>query len=540
MGGRPPEWPRQSSGGYRVAKREHRPMVEDPRPVLRHRPSSAWRVGFMLYDGWPAQEGSSEAPKIPRSSHSQLTPALLLEEAHSVRPEPALPVRSASWMARYPAWWTEADTPVPDAAVITPAAAPALEAAAPAAPLPLNPQVPKRLQVPNRLNAREDRAFEAPPTCSPAPHSPAQQNIAASPAPAPMQRVAAETQTTTASAPRWRGAFMPCLKRPAKVVTAMSATSKVGAALRKEATFRKQLVAARRRRLEAIVAGGDPADAPIEVVPRPQLARRSTNLDEQFEPVGEGDASTDGGWSGGQRGVTDGPDESEGLGAAEFADRALEIAQRFLGSTLGEHFVDAASGQPEPRAFDLREIGSKRSTSAAQLRVARAAASVAAAAMETSDRERRVNLSDAFPLTQGVEMGDWRPDALTDGDYQEPRDLEAVGAAVARFGLHETHNESERREAAQGRSVPPPASHADWAKTGSGSSMAMGPQNAARASAVWEIDVTSLRGSAQKAKTEVIDAEQGQGQRCSERLLRPRPAPGARRSHSGWTMEFKM
>ena len=72
----------------------------------RPRPSSAWRHGYMLYDGWPAQEGGPESShNARRSSHSLINPAVTLEDAAAHQaPEPP---RAASWVARYPAWWAE-------------------------------------------------------------------------------------------------------------------------------------------------------------------------------------------------------------------------------------------------------------------------------------------------------------------------------------------------------------------------------------------------------------------------------------------------
>ena len=86
----------------------------------KKKPSSAWRHGYMLYDGWPAQEGGPESShNTRRSTHSLIAPAVTLEDA-AARPEPEPPVdaRAASWAARYPAWWTEGQTVAKAATII--------------------------------------------------------------------------------------------------------------------------------------------------------------------------------------------------------------------------------------------------------------------------------------------------------------------------------------------------------------------------------------------------------------------------------------
>ena len=72
-------------------------------------------------------------------------------------------------------------------------------------------------------------------------------------------------------------------ERPAAAPVA----SKVGAALRKDAALRKQLVAARRRRLAAIVAGASPEDAPIDpsAVGHPGRAPQGGSV--AFEALGD-------------------------------------------------------------------------------------------------------------------------------------------------------------------------------------------------------------------------------------------------------------
>lgn len=118
---------------------------------------------------------------------------------------------------------------------------------------------------------------------------------------------------------------MACMRVPPKKhkPAAAPATSRVGAALRREAAYRNELAAARRRRLEAVIAGAHPDDAPISTVPA------SLRLDTaRWHEV-----------------VAPSPRRAEG--EADEADEAdaIGIAQRFLGSSFGAQFVAAAEGQ---------------------------------------------------------------------------------------------------------------------------------------------------------------------------------------------------
>ena len=529
---------------------------------MRHRPSSQWRNGFMLYDGWPAQEGGTDCRQNERrSTHSLLSPAVVLDEVAVVAP-PA-PSTSASWAARYPAWWTEA-----------------AEAHIPAIPAETAPPTRVVGFKPNYPCA--DTAPAQQPPCPPQTQDHNREPVTAKPPPPPQQqqpRQSAEMQTQTDATrrPPLRSPLMPCM-RPTRTVAAPAA-SKVGSTLRKEAALRKQLVAARRRRLEAVVSGSDPQDAPIDTVRRSPRAAALAAYDRQLSPSGSareaageaaGEAASE---AAGER-IGEATVDAAGarLGDGEdIAQAAIDIAQRFLGSSLGGYFLDAAQGAHQPRAFSVHEHEESRPTAAAELRVARAAASVAAIVLDRNDSSS----CGAGELVVGAEAGE--QDAAAVGEarewmaagkaagYEEESgaqstaaaddgfaafadfgadagdgapDYAAIDAAVARFGLHETVDEDERRAAASGMRVPPPPSQADWMShgvTGNAEPAFPAAEVAAvpRAPSVWEVDIAPLRGKAPPP------AEEARPRR-SERMLRPRPAAGGRRSHAGWSAEFEL
>ena len=48
-----------------------------------HKPSHAWRTGWLLYEGWPAQEGGTDSEHRQRDSHDLLRPAHSFGDAGS-------------------------------------------------------------------------------------------------------------------------------------------------------------------------------------------------------------------------------------------------------------------------------------------------------------------------------------------------------------------------------------------------------------------------------------------------------------------------
>lgn len=372
---------------------------------LRPKPSTRWRNGYMLYGGWPAQEGGPESGQNgERSSYSLIAPAMSLEdaqkEAQRQASKPAVVVdnaRAASWAARYPAWWTEAsiDVPPSTSAQGDAAASPSASTSAAAADAPLSPPCPPRTS--------NDEA-------EPPPQEP-QSQAAPQPPPSSSAPDAASSRRMSQGKkkpPPVRSALMPCMrpsKQPQQPPVAAPAVSKVKETLRKEAALRKQMAAARRRRLEAIVGrGAAPEDVPIEINPRAAVHRRDEGDAQRrmqeaslapeetgwglgacawgAPPSSPGGGGGSGGGRYGREPVSSGllPPLSSGL---EEADAAIEIAQRFLGSSLGGHFVDAASGEAHPRPLTL-SAEEAMPTANAQLRIARASASVAATMLDGS------------------------------------------------------------------------------------------------------------------------------------------------------------
>lgn len=188
----------------------------------------------MMYDGWPAQEGGTDSGRHPRrDSHDALQPA----------------ERSASGI--YPAWWPvdeEEPEPRPKTApgsTSAPAAAPETTVAAEKAPV------------------TKDASTE---TVAPAKPSTGTSTQATAPADAkahggkqPAETSNKQTQTARGSEPRLRKLrqpLMPCMKAPPQqnVSRKPPTRSRVAAELKREAVLRSQLEAARRHRLQAMVA----------------------------------------------------------------------------------------------------------------------------------------------------------------------------------------------------------------------------------------------------------------------------------------------
>ena len=523
------------------------------------KPSSRWRQGALMdgASGWPASEGTTVTH---RGIVDQWAPNETMESADPASPDASPP--SVIWTARYPAWWPseppEAPKPVAAAqkagGATTAARRP--EAARPAArPVDVEDDVP---------GASYSEHTVSPP-----------------PPPPETKTIATQTAVKTKGNKPKRSPMMPCMRQAAPAPETRSvgapATSKVGLALRREAALKKQLDGARRRRLEAIVSGQDPDEAPIvptttrerALVAAPGSSARTTTAAEQ------------------QRLQDAGLDEAEA---------ALVIAQRFLGSSIGGYFTDTAAGSQQPRPFDLSETPKSYAPAAggrgtAGVRVTAAAAGAAASMVD-----------DAPYVTEETELILAVPrspvKAEPDG-MSAPRSLDAVESAVSRYGLHDADDPIEvrqmraaaaagvarafeqdetprpqsydpaydpvpapvppRKEAAAAEypmvmsTVPPdtfeePAWRPAATATTSRSTCAAtscGPHLAESGSAVrntaWEIDISELRKPASPTKedAEMREAEQ----RARERSEGLRPKPGARegrRSHSGWMAEFVM
>ena len=158
--------------------------------------------------------------------------------------------------------------------------------------------------------------------------------------------------------------------------------------------MKKQREAARRRRLEAIVAGARPDDVPIPVSEggRQQFGRaakgtREQSTDSAYDASGIAPADVLAEGPGARR-VTADEDATAGLDAA---DAALSIAQRFLGSSFGDHFLDSAEGVSRPRPFSLHD-GQQRPAAGAHraiagLRLSGIAAGAAAAMLPADESD---------------------------------------------------------------------------------------------------------------------------------------------------------
>ena len=207
--------------------------------TIKAKPSASWRSGFMLYQGWPAQEGGTDSNREASSSSDIFLPReVVAHGVTSARPEVPLPPR-VPWPNRYPAWWTEMSVPEP-----TPKAKASSPTEAEAQPTARCPTTSKAAAA-----AATEPAATEPTACAPA-----------------ATTVATQTQTsvtraTVASRPA-RSPLMPCMRNAPpsrkKAPTAKPRVESIVALqLRREAAYRKQLAAARRRRLEAVVSGLD-------------------------------------------------------------------------------------------------------------------------------------------------------------------------------------------------------------------------------------------------------------------------------------------
>jgi hypothetical protein len=406
-----------------------------------------------------------------------------------------------------------------------------------------------------------------------------------------MRTVAAQTQTPGGRVPPLRSPLMPCM-RPRQPPVGAPAASKVGLELRREAALRKQLVAARRRRLEAVVSGTSPDDAPI--APVTARAPHAARLDTASAGAASACAASAAGES------VAGAERRLAAAGLDEAEAALAIAQRFLGSSLGGHFTDAAAGEARPRPFSFREpatrpppatyVGAVGGRGAAGVRVAGAAASAAAAMVGGRAEDDEVAGGDDARDAVGEFYGDFYGDGgglsygdgdgdgdglshgdgdgLShgdgDGDDDEliasaprhafepstmllPRSLDAVEVSHARYGLHEPQTLfAHDREAARHAPLAPHASAAEdgdsapaWMPSdlstatmscaAAASRAPSRPEGGTRATA-WEVDVSALRGPAPPLEQEP---------RRVAAPPRPSPASG-RRTHAGWACEFVM
>ena len=188
----------------------------------------------MLYDGWPAQEGGTDSGRHPRrESHDALQPA----------------ERGAS--GTYPAWWPvdeEESKPRPTTAVRS--------TAAPAAAT--EPTVAAE-KAPVTVDASTETAAPSKPSVGTSMQAPAPAEATAHGGKQPAKMANQQTQTKRGSEPklrRLRQPLMPCMKAPPQqnVSRAPPTRSRVAAELKREAVLRSQLEAARRHRLQAMVA----------------------------------------------------------------------------------------------------------------------------------------------------------------------------------------------------------------------------------------------------------------------------------------------
>jgi hypothetical protein len=439
----------------------------------------------------------------------------------------------------------------------------------------------------------------------------------------------AQTQTPAGRVALLRPAVMPCMRPPKTAAVAAPATSRVGIALRRQAALNKQLAGARRRRLEAIVAGAHPEDLPIEPVRRP-TARATGGAD-----------PTAGSWEGVGGPMTGGgreaQEEGAGSGDLDEAEAAIVIAQRFLGSSFGGHFVDLSEGLAQPRPFDAFEattvVGHTRREPRAAMPISAVSVDVGVAGHVTAppppsreltlapspapaetpeeaaghpdDRGKEVDASDseadseegegyalsesspepsrapsAAPVElEGGEIGFAPPGSLSEGEYRAsgdmlaqaervaileslaaenvPRDPAAVEIVASRFGLRETYDEAERRQAALARAavldsrgraaanagaayaavpIEPPSLDEPGLAMGGGTVRPPPPPpepEPRRAPTAWEVDISDIRGDPPPREEDEEPHPPRQVQQ-----LRPRPPPRGRRSHSSWWGEF--
>ena len=403
-------------------------------------------------------------------------------------------------------------------------------------------------------------------------------------------KTTAETQTQTPKGrvKQLRSPLMPCMKaalQPPSRPAAAPVASKVGAALRKDAALRKQLVAARRRRLAAIVAGASPEDAPIDpsAVGHPGRAPQGGSV--AFEALGDDGAGEEEPAQGEEVEAGVGPlgaprssvaaGLAAGLGEAE---AAILIAQRFLGTSLGAHFADQASGARTPRPFAVHD---DRPTAAASMRVTAAAAAAAAALIDDGSGEGTLCYSSSAAPAHAGEAG-----GGSGGDGALPFDAAVVGeraahdaidSAIARFGLHDMRDDADREEAARvaaallprldggpvaageaedeeeaeaimeaaRRAVdpaiamiaaaPPPPPYGR-SRAGAAASACAADQDTVRQPTAWEVDVSELRKPPPAAAAAPTHTEGARDEEPPPRPPRP-PPKGQRRSHADWTYE---
>ena len=216
------------------------------------KPSSAWRTGFFMYEGWPAQEDGTDSQSHPsRKTHDLLYPGHTAGARRVVRGQHPGGIED-----RYPSWWGHAPAalplgskpppkpvapagmpsffappPAPAAVAVTTAAAPAATltaddilnalraaataaapaavAAAPAAPPLRSPASASRIPVPRAAQSVQPTPW------APDPEPPAP---APAPAPKPAKKKAVATATTATQTRnalhlrKLRSEFMPCVR----------------------------------------------------------------------------------------------------------------------------------------------------------------------------------------------------------------------------------------------------------------------------------------------------------------------------------------
>ena len=577
--------------------------------MLHPRPSSAWRHGFLLYDGWPAQEGGTDSRyNQRRSTHSLLQPAESCLNAAAQITGPA-DEKSVPWEARYPAWWTKADA-APSSRDATAESSRESSERAPARPLAGSPSPPvyEAIHAASSLAANDASAAAAvaPPSTGPSvQRGPPSPRVCSS-------SVQTQTRTTRTASRLFRTSTMPCQrKKPPAALPPSEVTSVVGSQLRRQAALNKQLAAARRRRLAAIVAGADPAEAPLVTIPRERVTRsRQGSLGRhggaeasgadtacgddvcspQLSPMRVAEASTatdaadvtdppKGAPESNDAAMAGEPACSTGGGARPYeapdeVQSALDVAQHFLGSTLGQHFVSAASHAgrgPPPPSFCITEgVGGARERAATNLGMAPPTAAGATAAMcvmgaatvgsrgsgdgEMAGLEQPLCLTS--PASAAAATSRWlegEGEGTEGAAPRAPRALSEVCAAVHRFGLHVTADETERRqrarEAALGAAASFGAAPPDGCASSAEGACAMSRLARPRAApatptiVAWEIDISELRGdapskaAAEEEEEEVRRAEPLDHPRGSSRARGRQPRQPAR-SHAGWVGEF--
>ena len=73
------------------------------------KPSSAWRTGFFMYEGWPAQEDGTDSQSHPsRKTHDLLYPGHTAGARRVVRGQHPGGIED-----RYPSWWGHAPAALP-------------------------------------------------------------------------------------------------------------------------------------------------------------------------------------------------------------------------------------------------------------------------------------------------------------------------------------------------------------------------------------------------------------------------------------------